>query len=135
MNSCRTRFFQDIASYNLEQARGDDSHNIVTIAMNQLKTDVAGAMKWVDDHHKELERKFNENFEKVPKWGEPIDSQVARYVDGLGNWVRANDQWSFVSERYFGKKGPEIMKSRWVTLLPKERTEDIGPQVVDDSLL
>ena len=119
----------------MEQARGDDGQNIVTIAMNQLKTDVAGAMKWVDEHHKELERKFNENFERLPKWGETIDSQLARYVDGLGNWVRANDQWSFVSERYFGNKGPEIMKSRWVTLLPKERTEDIGPQVVDGSLL
>ncbi|KAG6373477.1 isoprenoid synthase domain-containing protein [Boletus reticuloceps] len=32
----------DIASYNVEQSRGDDSHNIVTIVMNMLGTDVNG---------------------------------------------------------------------------------------------
>ncbi|THH10180.1 hypothetical protein EW146_g8449 [Bondarzewia mesenterica] len=58
----------DIVSYNLEQARGDDGHNIVTIVMNQLKTDVAGAMKWIEEYHKGLEDKFNEAFDKVPKW-------------------------------------------------------------------
>ncbi|KAA1470674.1 terpenoid synthase [Dentipellis sp. KUC8613] len=125
----------DIVSYNLEQARGDDAHNIVTIVMHQFKTDAAGAMKWVAEYHASLERKFNDAYLKVPKWGGPLDLQVARYVDGLGNWVRANDQWSFESERYFGNQGLRIMKTRTVTLLPKERTEAIGPQVVDGSLL
>ena len=126
---------QDIVSYNLEQARGDDSHNIVTIVMNELKTDVEGAMDWVAKYHVELETKFFDALGRVPKWGKPIDSWVAEYCDGLGNWVRANDQWSFESERYFGTRGVEIMKSRWVTLMPKERTEDIGPQVVNGSIL
>ncbi|KAH9006423.1 terpenoid synthase [Lactarius hatsudake] len=126
----------DIASYNLEQARGDDNHNMITIVMHNNKTDIQGAMNWVYDYHKELEARFMDLYEnKIPKFGEPVDTELAVYVDGLGNWVRASDQWGFESERYFGKKGPEIEKTRWVTLLPKERSEDIGPQLVDDSLL
>ena len=41
------------------------------------------------------------------------------YVDGIGNWVRANDAWSFESQRYFGHKGLEIQASRVVELRPK----------------
>ncbi len=104
--------------------------------MHHNKTDIQGATNWVNDYHKELEAKFMDLYEnKIPKFGEPVDTELVRYVDGLANWVRAVEQWGFESERYFGKKGPEIEKTRWVTLLPKGRTEDIGPQLVDDSLL
>ena len=104
--------------------------------MHHNKTDIQGAMSWVYGYHKELEAKFMDLYEnKVPKFGGQVDTELARYVDGLGNWVRAGGQWAFESERYFGKKGPEIEKTRWVTLLPKGRSEDVGPQLVDDYLL
>ena len=81
-------------------------------------------MNWAHGYHKELEAKFMHFYEnKVPKFGEPVDTELAQYVDGIGNWVRSNDEWGFESERYFGEKGPEIQKTRWVTLLPKERPE------------
>lgn len=101
--------------------------------MNELGTDAEGAMRWVKEHHKQLESRFIENFKKVPRWGGPLDLQVARYCDGLGNWVRANDQWSFESERYFGKKGLEIIQTRRITLLPKvvRVAKEIGPYVVE----
>jgi hypothetical protein len=122
-------------SYNLEQAQGDGGHNIVTIAMEELQTDVQTAITWVAGYHEQLERKFYEFFNKIPKWGQPVDSDVARYCDGLGNWVRANDQWSFESERYFGKNGLEVKNSRWVTLMPKKHRKEVGPQIVDTSKL
>ncbi|KAF8418014.1 isoprenoid synthase domain-containing protein, partial [Boletus edulis BED1] len=34
--------YNDFASYDVEQSRGDDNHNIVTIVMNMLGTDVNG---------------------------------------------------------------------------------------------
>ncbi|KAH8982765.1 isoprenoid synthase domain-containing protein [Lactarius hatsudake] len=118
--------------YNVEQARGDDGHNIVTVVMHQHKTDIQGAMNWVDDRHKELEAKFMDLYEnKIPKFGEPVDTELARYVDGIGNWVRANDQWDFETERYFGKEAPEVGRTRWVTLLPKEHPESIDAMLVD----
>ncbi|KAI0265534.1 terpenoid synthase [Gloeopeniophorella convolvens] len=125
----------DITSYNLEQARGDDTHNIVTIIMHNHKTDIKGSMDWVIKYHKELEERFMDLYEnKIPKFGEPIDAEVAQYVDGLGRWVRGNDYWEFESERYFGTKGLEIQQTRWVALMPKGRSEDVGPQLVDESL-
>jgi len=114
-------------SYNVEQARGDD-HNIVAVAMHEFDTDVNGAMLWVADHFKEVEKKFFEAKAALPKWGEPIDSQVRQYCDGLGSWVRGNDEWSFETERYFGSKGPEIKRKRWNMLIPKDCLEKLGPR-------
>ncbi|KAI0292481.1 terpenoid synthase [Multifurca ochricompacta] len=126
----------DIASYNIEQARGDDNYNIITIVMHQNRIDIRGSVDLVYEYHKELEGKFMDIYEnKIPKFGEPVDEQLAQYVDGLGNWVRVNDQWSFESERYFGKKGSETQRTRWVRLLPKRCPDEIGPQLVDDSKL
>lgn len=92
---------------------------MVTIIMHQNDTDVNGAMRWIGEFHDRLAKSFLLTKDRLPSWGEPIDSQVARYVHGLGNWVRANDQWSFESQRYFGTKGLEILNHRVVKLLPK----------------
>ncbi|KAG1854771.1 isoprenoid synthase domain-containing protein [Suillus tomentosus] len=122
----------DIVSYNLEQARGDDSHNIVTIIM-QLDTDVNGAMLWVADRHTKLEQEYFEAIAAIPKWGEPIDSQVKEYCNGLGNWVRANYDWNFESERYLGINGLEVQRKRWILPMPKDHLsgcEEIGPVLV-----
>ena len=129
---------KDIVSYNLEQSRGDDSHNIVRIVMNELGADVNGAMLWVQDFHTQLEQKFHDAMAAVPEFEEPLNSQVKEYCDGLGHWVRANDDWSFESERYFGNRGLEIKEKRWLSLMPKERKNgapEIGPVLVDSSLL
>ncbi|KAG1778792.1 terpenoid synthase [Suillus placidus] len=123
----------DIASYNVEQARGDEGHNIITIVMHELDTDVNGAMLWVADCHTKLETKFLQAMAAIPKWGELVDSQVMQYCDGLGNWVRATCDWSFESERYFGPNGLEIQRKRWIMLMPKDSlkgSDDIGPVLV-----
>jgi len=129
---------KDIVSYNLEQSRGDDTHNIVRIVMNELGTDVNGAMLWVQDFHTQLEQKFHAAMATVPELHEPLNSQVKEYCNGLGHWPRANDDWSFESERYFGNRGLEIKEKRWISLMPKEGkngTQEIGPVLVDGSLL
>jgi hypothetical protein len=137
-NDIHKNAWQDMLSYNVEQTRGD-YHNIVAIAMHEFDTDVNGAMLWVADHYKEVEKKFFEAKAALPKWGEPIDSQVRQYCDGLGSWVRGNDEWSFETERYFGSKGPEIKRKRWNMLIPKDRLQKLGPRetgpVLVDSLL
>jgi hypothetical protein len=123
----------DILSYNLEQARGDDDHNIVTIVMHEFDTDVNGAMLWVMDCHTKLEKKYFESLAAIPKWGEPIDSQVRKYCDSLGHWVRGCYAWSFESERYFGTNGMEVQRKRWILPMPKDHLkgcEEIGPVLV-----
>lgn len=93
---------------------------MVTIVMHNYKLDVCGAMEWIGEFNDRIAKSFLLAKDQVPSWGEPVDSQVARYVHGLGNWVRANDQWSFESERYFGKMGMDILKNRVVNMLPKQ---------------
>ena len=106
-------------SFNIEQARGHD-HNLVVSVMHELDLDVNGAMLWIAGLHKELEMKFLGAMTCLPQWGEPIDSHVRQYCDGLGSWVRGYDEWNFESERYFGDKGPKIKGNRWNTLIPKD---------------
>ncbi|KAH7928993.1 terpenoid synthase [Leucogyrophana mollusca] len=109
----------DLYSYNVEQARGDDGHNAVTVVMYDFDLDLDGALAWIDKYCQALEAEFMENAIRVPSWGEEIDAQVARYIDGLGNWARANEAWSFETPRYFGNEGLLIQKHRKVELLPK----------------
>jgi hypothetical protein len=109
--------------------------------MSQLDLDAQGALNWVAGYHAALENRFNVAYSSLPRFGGPLDLEFQRYVDGLGNWVRANDQWSFESARYFGTRGLEIIKSRTLNLLPKTRQNqegqqvDVGPQAIDESLL
>lgn len=127
----------DQVSYNKEQACGDE-HNIVVIVMNQLNLDAQGALNWVAGYHAALENRFNIAYSSLPRFGGPLDLEFQSYIDGLGNWVRANDQWSFESARYFGTRGLEIMNTRRLNLLPKiqqNQQVEIGPQKIDDSLL
>ncbi|KAF8884017.1 terpenoid synthase [Infundibulicybe gibba] len=111
----------DLCSYNVEQARGDDGHNLVTIVMHEHKTTLEGALMWISRLHDDLVNVFLGEYENVPTWGLPaLDAQVAEYIHGLGNWVRANDSWSFESERYFGKAGLKVQRDRVVGILPKK---------------
>ena len=116
----------------MEQARGDNN-NIVTSVMHEFDTDVNSAILWVADHLTELEKKVLETMATVPKWGEPIDSQVKQYCDGMGNWVRAFDEWGFESKRYFGANGLEVKRKRWVLLMEKDswKSKGVGPVFVD----
>ncbi|KDQ57646.1 hypothetical protein JAAARDRAFT_35337 [Jaapia argillacea MUCL 33604] len=109
----------DLYSYNVEQARGDDSHNVLTVAMHELDTDLEGALRWVEEYHDHLVARFMDNVQRVPNYGPEVDEQLMNYIDGLGNWARANEAWSFETWRYFGKDGPDIQKHRIVALLPK----------------
>jgi hypothetical protein len=120
---------QDIVSYNKEQSVGDE-HNIVAIVMKQLELEPQEALAWVAGHFETLESRFNSAWNSVPRYGGPVDLQVLTYMDGLANWVRANDQWSFESERYFGTMGLEIMMTRSVGLIPRHDRREIGPEEV-----
>ncbi len=122
----------DIASYNREQAMGDDQYNILTIVMYQFSCDVDSAMEWVANYHKEIETRFMAAYKSVPSWGPEVDVQVQEYIQHLANWPRGNDCWNFESCRYFGRKGREYQKTRLVPLLPKRsRKPNLQPEQVE----
>ncbi|KAF8990109.1 terpenoid synthase [Cyathus striatus] len=124
----------DIYSYNVEQARGDSLLNLVTIVMHQLQLDVQNAYDWIGKYHDEISEKFLKSYGNLPSWGQEVDQSVAQYVDDLGNSVRANEQWSFESQRYFGNMDRlRVMNERTFMLLPKKDYMSIKPNQNGDS--
>ncbi|KAJ7688277.1 isoprenoid synthase domain-containing protein [Mycena rosella] len=109
----------DMVSYNKEQATGDSCHNILTVAMRQFNTDLQAALAWLYEHHAQVQARFLDALKRVPSFGPQVDPQLERYISGMAIWPRCNDSWNFESGRYFGDKGLEIQKSRWVPMLPK----------------
>lgn len=82
---------------------------------------------------------FSANKARLPSWGPEVDDMVARYVQGLQDWIVGyvpslsiytayftiyildrSLHWSFQTHRYFGTKGMEVKSHRVVTLMPLE---------------
>ena len=115
----RFDFEQDLASYNREQAYGNDRHNILTVVMHQHGYDLDEAVKWAFEYHRERKAHFIDKMNRVPSFGSKVDEQIKVYLSGVALMPRSNYCWNFESGRYFGDKGLEIQKTRRVPLLPK----------------
>jgi len=80
------------------QSRGDDGHNLVKVVMVELGLDLHEALSWIGDFHDRLSSCFKKQFSNLqylPEASDTVKRGVLEYADDLGNWVRANDQWSF----------------------------------------
>lgn len=113
----------DIASYNKEQSTGDDRHNILTIVMHRFNINLEAAMAWVASYHKDVENKFLDGMKELPSFGPVVDKELEEYILALAIWPRTNDCWNFESGRYFGSKGLQVQRTRYVPLLPKVKTD------------
>jgi len=107
----------DIFSYNVEQSRGD-THNMIVILMRYHGHTLQSAVDFVGELCRQTIDNFIENRKIIPSWGPEIDKMVEGYVQGLQDWITGSLHWSFMTERYFGKNGAEVKKSRYVKLLP-----------------
>jgi hypothetical protein len=88
----------DLYSYNIEQARGDGDHNLVTVVMNDLGLSVEHAYEWIGRHHDDVLNEFLTLYANLPWFpyeSEITNAELREYVYGLGDWVRANERWSF----------------------------------------
>ncbi|KAJ3511002.1 hypothetical protein NLJ89_g4356 [Agrocybe chaxingu] len=116
----------DLYSYNMEQAKGHNGANVLTVVMKETKLNLQSAADYVGVLCEKLIQQFQEAKstlegrlakEKNPAKAAALKDAVRSLV-GYGHWVRGNVEWSFETERYFGKKNKEIKKSRVVTLTP-----------------
>ncbi|KAJ3796308.1 terpenoid synthase [Lentinula aff. detonsa] len=120
----------DMFSYNIEQSRGD-SHNIVSIIMAQEDLNIHQALDHVSKMHDDLATEFLQLYETIDRSANPSSEVMKQYADGLGNWIRANECWSFESRRYFDKDGLTIKQTRLVELLPKVGVKEDSSQTND----
>ncbi|KAH6908307.1 isoprenoid synthase domain-containing protein [Coprinopsis sp. MPI-PUGE-AT-0042] len=108
----------DIFSYNVEQSRGD-THNMIVILMEYHGMTLQQAVDYVGDLCKQTIDAFCQNKQNLPSWGPEIDDMVARYVQGLQDWIVGSLHWSFQTTRYFGKEGQAVKQHRFVKLIPR----------------
>ncbi|KAH9840951.1 isoprenoid synthase domain-containing protein [Rhodofomes roseus] len=109
----------DLASYNKEQATGDDRQNILTVVMNHSGYNLDEALRWAADYHKDVEALFFDGLKRIPSFGPDVDQQLQEYIQAITMSPRAIYCWNFESGRYFGDKGREIQRTRRVPILPK----------------
>ena len=96
---------------------------MVVILMTYYGMDLQTAINEVGELCKLTINAFCENQTSIPSFGDPqLDVDVASYVQGLQDWIVGSLHWSFMSQRYFGDKGAEVKKHRYVELLPQKRT-------------
>lgn len=89
--------------------------------MNEMDVDLVGAINWVEEYQASLINKFVHTVEHLPSFGSDVDPQLAKYIQGIGSFVRGHDAWCFESERYFGKNGRDVERHRWITLIPRRQ--------------
>ncbi|KAJ6563922.1 terpenoid synthase [Mycena capillaripes] len=107
----------DLYSYNVEQSRGDDEHNMVTVAMREKNLSVQQAVDHVGEQYQQICGAFCEDMKKFPVFPGRLDNLAREYATAMGFWVYTNIKWSFASERYFGWDGLHVEKHRRVRLL------------------
>ena len=111
---------QDIYSYDLEQSRGLEGNNILTVLMATNSSNLQEAADRAGVLFGDLMNRFIAERKKLPSWGPDLDRDVSRYVDAIGGWVVGNLCWSFESRRYFGSSNEDVKRTRIVKLRPRE---------------
>ena len=66
-------------------------------------------------------QRYDEYKNKIPSWSPEIDRDVLEYIRGIEDWVSGTFHWTFMSERYFGRKHDEVKRTGVVELLPRRR--------------
>ena len=111
---------QDMHSYALEHARGLDGHNVITAIMHEHSVDLQGAFYWLSGYGSKTVSRFLHDRHNLPSWGSDIDKAVNEYIDRMARCVRGYDAWSYETNRYYGKNGLEVQKSRKIMLQHRE---------------
>lgn len=109
-----------MVSYSKEHAAGDDTHNLVTIAMREYDLDLDGAIDWVAEQFTACAEHALEIWPKAlaesASYPNVVRDEFALYIDHVMNWPRANDCWSYECGRYFGQSGLRVQENRTVEL-------------------
>ena len=104
-----TNLTQDVFSYAKEQTV-DGTHNLVVVLMREHNIELQSAMDLAGQRCIDCITKFEEIRQILPTWGAEVDQQVARYVQGLQNWIVGSLYWSFACRRYFGSQAESVKR-------------------------
>ncbi|KAF8683427.1 Terpene synthase [Rhizoctonia solani] len=106
----------DIYSFPVEDSRGQ-LHNFVYVAMHNNRVDLQGAVDYVYQRIQARLEEYMALKAQLPSFGSHIDSQVARYVQGIEYTIQACIEWYFLTPRYLGTNAKEAKETNVVKLL------------------
>jgi len=110
-------WLNDLFSYDMEQAKGQGGANAVTVVMKSRGNDLQSAVDFIAGFCEALSFQFLESQNSLQFHSDPVFSQDSvRFLEALGDWVRGSSEWSFITERYFGKENDKVKKTRIVEL-------------------
>lgn len=109
-------FLQDLFSYSVEQSKGD-TNNVLVVVMHHDGLDLHAAAEFVADMCRESIDRFVALRAQLPSWEVPaINRDVEQYVRGLADWIVGSLEWSFTTERYFGKAVEKVRATMTVEI-------------------
>ena len=99
---------------------------MVVILMREHNVSVQGAMDLIEARYQQKARDFVRRMSNLPTFeSKKVQMDVQRYIWGIGNWVTANYEWSFETDRYWnGAKLDEEMKNAhdlMIELMPQQQ--------------
>ncbi|PVH75594.1 terpenoid synthase, partial [Cadophora sp. DSE1049] len=102
-------FVNDCVSYHREKDQ-NCPHNVVHLLRQHGFTE----QRAYDRAHEMLRERYRQWYlamAELPVWGEKVDKEVQRYIQGIQDVVLANVNWSFRTERYFGKNRHQVRET------------------------
>jgi len=120
----------DLYSYNFERKHGIHGHNLITAVMKENSLSVQGAFDYCGEMFARIGKDFVKRLDSVPQFSPEIDKVLSAHTLGMGHWIIGIEEWSFRSERYFGKKRLVVEKTRTVELAPEPLRRQYDLQMV-----
>ncbi|QKX53798.1 uncharacterized protein TRUGW13939_00878 [Talaromyces rugulosus] len=105
----------DIVSYRKEETEGIPDNIVATCRLDGMSAQQA--FDTVGTLLEEQFKRWDIAEASVPIWGEPVNSHVKKYIDGIKAVVRANLYWSFRTDRYMGQDPEEVRRTGLITVL------------------
>ncbi|KAI0487794.1 Presilphiperfolan-8-beta-ol synthase [Xylaria cf. heliscus] len=90
-------------------------HNLILLLKKQGLSEQEAIDK-IEDMLDECYRRWYRALAEMPIWGEDIDREVLKYVDGCRNIALGNLYWSYKSGRYLKDEGPQVRATRILNL-------------------
>ncbi|KAF2971668.1 hypothetical protein GQX73_g1886 [Xylaria multiplex] len=90
-------------------------HNLIILLKKQGLSEQQAVDK-IEDMLDDCYRRWYRALAEMPVWGEEVDREVLKYVDGCRNIALGNLYWSYKSGRYLKDEGPQVRATRVLNL-------------------
>lgn len=114
----------DVYSFPPELARGD-TQNLVFIAMQEKRLDLAGAIEYVNQMIHTRMDEYQKAKAQLRSFGPELDAQIAQYIQGIEYCVQGSIDWTFMTPRYFGADAKKVRETHVVEIVTPQSAQAV----------